>query len=109
MPRLICFLLMTALYGCTSTKPKDAEVAFSYQDNYDNFGYITHWVRNPAVPPTGDNILGAEKAFVGCKTEMKESLLNNQLPGHDIQYAFIVACMKKRDWFLSVDTYMVTQ
>lgn len=100
---------MTALYGCTATKPKEAEIVFSYQDNFDYFGYITHWVRNPAIPPTGDNILGAEKAFARCKIEMQESLLNNQLPAHDIQYAFIVACMNKRDWFLSVDTYMVTQ
>lgn len=109
MIRLISILLFTALCGCTATKPTEVELNFSYQDNYDYFGYVTYWVRNPEIPPTGDNIVGAEKDFVLCKSEIKEHLIDKQFPSRDIQYAFIVECMYKKSWFLSAETYMVTK
>lgn len=109
MIRLISILLFTALCGCTATKPTEVELNFSYQDNYDYFGYVTYWVRNPEIPPTGDNIVGAEKDFALCKSEIKEHLIDKQFPSRDIQYAFIVECMYKKSWFLSAETYMVTK
>ncbi|MDO6712779.1 hypothetical protein Q4567_18740 [Aliiglaciecola sp. 2_MG-2023] len=109
MNRFISVLLIVLLCGCTSTKPKEVELNFSYQDNYDYFGYVTHWVKNPDIPPTGNNLVGAKKDFAHCKSEIKEHLIEAQVPSRDIQYAFIVECMYKKGWFLSAQTYMVTQ
>ena len=109
MNRFFSILLMAVLCGCTSTKPKEEELKFSYQDNYDYFGYVAHWVRNPETPPTDNNIVGAEKDFALCKSKINEHLIDDQAPSRDIQYAFIAECMYKNGWFLSADTYMVTQ
>lgn len=109
MNRFFSILLLVALCGCTSAKPKEVELSFSYQDNYDYFGYVTHWVRNSDIPSTGNNVVGAKKDFALCKGEIKEHLINEQVPSRDIQYAFIVECMYKKSWFLSAETYMVTQ
>ncbi len=109
MNRFFSILLMAVLCGCTSTKPKEEELKFSYQDNYDYFGYVTHWVRNPEIPPTDNNIVGAEKDFSLCKSKINEHLIDAQAPSRDIQYAFIVECMYKNGWFLSAETYIVTQ
>lgn len=109
MTRFISILLAVILCGCTTTMPKEVELNFSYQDNYEYFGYVTHWVRNLEIPPVDDNIVGAKKYFELCKSEMKEHLIDKQLPSSNIQYAFIVECMYKRGWFLSAETYMVTQ
>ena len=109
MNRFFSILLMAVLCGCTSTKPKEEELKFSYQDNYDYFGYVTHWVGNPEIPPTDNNIVGAEKDFSLCKSKINEHLIDAQAPSRDIQYAFIVECMYKSGWFLSAETYIVTQ
>ena len=109
MSRFFSILLMAVLCGCTSTNFKEEELKFSYQDNYDFFGYVTHWVRNPDIPPTSNNIDGAEKDFALCKSKIKEHFIAAQVPSRDIQYAFIVECMYKNGWFLSAESYMVTQ
>lgn len=100
---------MAVLCGCTSTNTNEAELNFSYQDNYDYFGYVTYWVKNADIPPTDSNIVGAKEDFELCKSEIKAHLIDTQMPSHDIQYAFIVACMHKKGWLLSVEAYMVTQ
>ena len=109
MTRFINILLAVVLCGCTATKPKEVELSFSYQDNYDYFGYVTHWVKSLEIPPVDANIVGAKKDFALCKSEMKDHLIDKQLPSQNIQYAFIVECMNKKDWFLSAETYMVTE
>lgn len=109
MIRIISIVLVVLMYGCAATKPTELELNFSYQDNYDYFGYITSWVKNLEIPPTPENTDGAEKDFSLCKNDTKERLIDRKIPSREVQLAFIVECMSKKGWFLSVDTYMVTR
>lgn len=108
MVKIISVALVVLLCGCAMTKPTELEVNFSYQDNYDYFGYITSWIKNLDIPPTSENTDGAEKDYVFCKNDTKERLIDHTIPSREIQFAFIVECMSKKGWFLSVETYMVT-
>ncbi|MCT8863719.1 hypothetical protein ACE02G_10300 [Shewanella xiamenensis] len=109
MAKIISAALGALMCGCAATKPTELELNFSYQDNYDYFGYITNWVKNLDIPPTPENTDGAEKDFSLCKNDTKERLIDNKIPSREVQLAFIVECMSKKGWFLSVDTYMVTR
>ena len=94
--------------GCTAKQPHEIEVQYSYQDNYEYFGYITNWVRNVKIPPTPKNTHGAKADFNQCIKETKERLIDHRIPRKEIQLAFVVECMAKKDWFLYVSPYMAT-
>ncbi|MBU1621391.1 MAG: hypothetical protein KJ556_04405 [Gammaproteobacteria bacterium] len=109
MARIISVVLVALMCGCTSTKSTELELNFSYHDDFDYFGYVTSWVKNLDIPPTLENIDGAEKDFVLCKNDTKGRFIDHKMPSREVQFAFIVECMSKKGWLLSVETYMVTR